>query len=217
MELLIYLNFVPIQSCSGICFSFPFWPPKEQDIFSLHLAAKIQICSFCVSLVTAGDVINLLNGRGRCYALCSHESLEENSTLAPCPAAGSTHLLCLSSSVSIQVLQKPWFLWQWKWKSENYFCLNLECFVSSICWELFSKQGLYLKWHSEFLFVTNVAVSPFWTGSELFCHSALLWTPELLWRAIPTAEVGRWFLISLGHSAYCYIRMQLGQGGTKSR
>lgn len=108
--------------------------------------------------------------------------------------------------------------WQWEWKSENYFyCLNLECFVSSICWELFSKQGLYLKWHSEFLFVTKVAVSPLRTGSELFCHSALLWAPELLWRAIPTAEVGKWFLISLGHSAYCYVRMQLGQGGTKSR
>lgn len=24
LELLIYLNFVPIQSCSGICLSFPF-------------------------------------------------------------------------------------------------------------------------------------------------------------------------------------------------
>lgn len=42
--------------------------------------------------------------------------------------------------------------WQWEWKSENYFyCLNLECFVSSICWELFSKQGLYLKWHWVFV------------------------------------------------------------------
>lgn len=117
-----------------------------------------------------------------------------------------------------RVLQKPWFLLTMGVEIRELFLrLNLECFVSSICWELFSKQGLYLKWHSEFLFVTKVAVSPLRTGSELFCHSALLWAPELLWRAIPTAEVGKWFLISLGHSAYCYVRMQLGQGGTKSR
>lgn len=141
LELLIYLNFVPIRSCSGICFSFPFWPPKEQDIFSLYLAAKLQICSFCVSLVTAGDVINLLNGRGRCYALCSHESLEENSMLAPCPAASSIHLLCLSSSGSGSIQSSPEALFplaNGSGSRRNYFyCLNLECFASSVCWELF--------------------------------------------------------------------------------
>lgn len=220
-ELLIYLDFVPIQSCSGICFSFPFWPPKEQDILSLYLAAKIQVCSFCVSLETAGDVINSLNGWGRCYALCSHESLEENSMLAPCPAASSIHLLCLSSSISGSIQSSPEAsipLSNGSGSQKNYFCcLSLECFVSSVCWELFSKQGLCLKWYSEFLFVTKVAVSLLRTGSELFCHSALLWTatPELLWGATPTAEVGNWLLVSPGHSAHCCVRMHLGNGGTK--
>lgn len=30
-------------------------------------------------MVTGGDVMESLNGTGRHYALCSHESLEENS------------------------------------------------------------------------------------------------------------------------------------------
>lgn len=141
--------------------------------------------------------------------------------LAPCPATSSIHRLCLSSSVSGSIQSSPGAmipLGNGSGSQKNYFyCLNLERFVSSVCWELFSKQGSYLKWCSGFLFVTKVAVNLLRTDSELFCHSALLWraTPELLWRATPTGEVGNWFLISPGHSAHCCVRMQLGNGGTK--
>lgn len=96
----------------------------------------------------------------------------------------------------------------------DFYCLSLGHFVKSICWELFSKQDLYLKWHSEFWFVTKVAVNLLRTGNELLWHGALLWTatPELPWRARPVAEVGSWFLISPGHSAHCCVRMHLGNG-----
>lgn len=132
------------------------------------------------------------------------------------PSSSSIHLLCLSSSVSGSIQSSPEALIPLANGSQrNYFyCLNLECFVSSVCWELFSKQVLYLKWHSEFWFATKVAVGLLRAGSGLFCHSALLCTatPELPWRAKPIAEVGNWSLISLGHSAHCCVRMQLGHG-----
>lgn len=92
----------------------------------------------------------------------------------------------------------------------NYFyCLNLEHFVSSICWELFSKQSLYLKWHSEFSVCHQCSCQPAqkWQWA-LLPHTALLWmaTAELLWRAVPLAEVGSWLLISLGYSAHCCVK-----------